>query len=223
MADYAIFPSLKSPVQINTAKKQLKEIVAAGEAGISLKSDVVTKFTEQLAKPTYIEVTPVDANGMQTVRMSAEGTAAVTAADSAPAAPKAAKTPITFALVDSFVPPVSTRAGGTRTSMYPFATMAVGQAFFVAATTEVPHPEKSLASTVSAATRRYSLEVKNPDGTVKTKAGRKAGNVIPVRENTKVFGIAAGTSDNTPNGTKGAWIYRKQDAVAGSPEAQTAE
>lgn len=195
---YPIFPNTKSPVQINTFKKFLKEVVASGDAGVAKPAGDVDKFVAALADPLYVEVTPVDANGNKTIRMSASGTAAVAAADAAPAAPKAPKTPLTFTLETGFTPPTPNRTG-LRTSIYPFATMEVGQSFFIPATADAPDPAKSLASTVSAATRRYSTVVEGQN-----KPGRKPGTIIPVRQNTREFTIRSVEE----NGNKGARIYR---------------
>lgn len=199
MASNVLFPSLKSPVQINSAKKQLSAIVAGGVTGITLAAADVTKFTGWLAAPTYIEVAPVDANGNQLVRISAEGTAAIAAAEATPVPVKTPKTPLTFVLETGYVPPAINRSG-LRASIYPFGTMEVGQSFFVPATTDSPDPAKSLASTVSAATRRYAEIVPG-----EFKPGRKAGNQVPVRKNTKEFTIRAVTENNI----KGARIYRE--------------
>jgi hypothetical protein len=57
--------------------------------------------------------------------------------------------------------------GQGRKSIYPFADMQVGQSFFVAPTEAMPDPAKTLGSTVSSATLRYSEPVFNADGTPK--------------------------------------------------------
>lgn len=46
--------------------------------------------------------------------------------------------------------------GGKGGSVYPFDSLNVGQSFHVPATTDRPNPAKSLASTVSSATKRYA-------------------------------------------------------------------
>jgi hypothetical protein len=203
MATNALFPNVKSPVQINTYKKLINEINAAGDTGISKPKVDIDKLVAATAPSVLIEVAPVDASGNQIVRMNQTGKDALAASLATPAAPKAPKAPLTFTLETGFTPAVPNRTG-LRTSMYPFGTMEAGQSFFVPASAEHPDPAKSLASTVSAATRRYATEAKNEDGTVKTKAGRKPGNTVPVRINTKEFTIRA----VEVGGVKGARIYR---------------
>lgn len=69
-----------------------------------------------------------------------------TGTDSAPAASS-------FAIEDNIALPSA--RGGKGGSVYPFEQLGVNQSFFVPATTERPNPAKSLASTVSSATKRY--------------------------------------------------------------------
>lgn len=87
----------------------------------------------------------------------------------APAAPGAVGG---FKIVANVPIPAARRFG--KSSTYPFDGLQVGQAFFVAATTERPNPSKSMASTVNSATARYAVEDgTNPDGSVKFKNTRK--------------------------------------------------
>lgn len=72
--------------------------------------------------------------------------------NSAATAPVAATS--AFALIDGAELPAG--RGGRGTTVYPFDSMGVGQSFFVPATTERPKPAKSLASTVSSASKRLS-------------------------------------------------------------------
>ncbi len=46
--------------------------------------------------------------------------------------------------------------GGKNQSVYPFDQLGVNQSFHVPASTDKPNPAKSLASTVSSATKRYA-------------------------------------------------------------------
>ena len=52
--------------------------------------------------------------------------------------------------------PLPSARGGKGGSVYPFDKLAVNQSFFVEATTKRPNPAKSLASTVSSASKRYA-------------------------------------------------------------------
>jgi hypothetical protein len=64
----------------------------------------------------------------------------------------------TFNLVSGVPLPEIKRSGGVGTSTYPFDSMEVGISFFVPASDDKPEPAKSLASTVSSATRRYAVQ-----------------------------------------------------------------
>ncbi len=59
-----------------------------------------------------------------------------------------------FDLIDGAVLPAG--RGGRNANVYPFDTMNAGQSFFVPATEAKPNPAKSIASTVSSATKRYT-------------------------------------------------------------------
>lgn len=59
-----------------------------------------------------------------------------------------------FALIDGAVLPAG--RGGRNANVYPFDAMNVGQSFFVPATDAKPNPAKSLASTVSSASKRLT-------------------------------------------------------------------
>jgi hypothetical protein len=65
-------------------------------------------------------------------------------------------TPSAFGLIDGAELPAG--RGGRNRSIYPFDSMAVGQSFFVPATTDKPNPAKSLASTVASANKRNAKD-----------------------------------------------------------------
>ncbi len=82
---------------------------------------------------------------------------------------------------------------------YPFDALEVNKSFHIPATEKRPNPAKSLASTVSAATKKYA------EDTGQTKQSVK-GNTLPVLKNTRVFTIkAVGAED--PRGP-GARVVR---------------
>lgn len=98
------------------------------------------------------------------------------------------------------------RKGMTRPEIYPFATMEVNQAFFVAASEKDPHPERTFASTVSSARNRYARELPG-----QTRVNRK-GTTVPVVEYERDFKIAL-VPDGVIfgeqfKGQKGAGIWR---------------
>ncbi len=99
-----------------------------------------------------------------------------------------AATPVasSFAIEDSVpLPAVSGRGRGRGGNTYPFASLAVGQSFFVPNTTERPKAAKSLASTVSSANARYAVVV---EGQFKT---NRKGEQVPVTRNTRTFVVRA--------------------------------
>lgn len=109
-----------------------------------------------------------------------------------------------FEIITNAVLP-TTRGGGRSGSNYPFDKLEVGNGFFIPATTERPNPAKSLASTVSAASKQFATD------TGKTKTTPK-GNTVPVFEYTRKFTIKAvkggvALGEFTPP-TDGAFIAR---------------
>lgn len=100
-----------------------------------------------------------------------------------------------FVIEDGIEIPKSTR-GGNRKSSYPFDKLAVGQSFFIPASEKHPEPAKSLASTISGATKRYDVPDLDENGIQKTKSVRvpKTGEVrenVPAFKHTRVFQIKA--------------------------------
>lgn len=118
--------------------------------------------------------------------------------------------PAKFVIEDAIPLPASTR-GGKRESAYPFGDLQPGQSFFIPASEKHPEPAKSLASTVSGATKRYdelipgeTKEVMNP----KTKEKK----TVPATKHTHVF-ILRPVADGAPwgrPGIKGAGVWRKE-------------
>lgn len=132
------------------------------------------------------------------------GFGAPAAAGAAPAAAPAAAKPA-FALVANVpIPERKKSTIGPRGETYPFGTMEIGQAFFIAATADKPNPERSFASSVASATQRYAVELPG-----QTRANRK-GRVVPATQNTRTFRIAR-VEDGAPfgqPGVAGAGVWR---------------
>lgn len=110
-----------------------------------------------LAKEGLVETNPDIRDGDKlAVRATEKGIALhneqppVVAAAPTTAAPVASA----FAIIDGAVLPAG--RGGRNANVYPFDAMNVGQSFFVAATDAKPNPAKSLASTVSSASKRLT-------------------------------------------------------------------
>lgn len=106
----------------------------------------------------------------------------------------------------------------TKAELYPFDTLEVGGYIFVPVSESKPNPAKSLASTVSAATKRYAKEVPG-----KTRAGR-GGKVVPLTINTRVFTVVPMKAGQVAGAftapSDGAAIVRIADHV--EPEAPAA-
>ena len=103
-----------------------------------------------------------------------------------------------FEIEDIVLLPNRGRGRRAGSSVYPFDDLAVSKSFFVANTEEKPDMVKSLASTVSAAIRRYSVPV---DGEL---ALNRKGEQVQKMQKTRVFVICA----DIKNGVSGARISR---------------
>lgn len=101
------------------------------------------------------------------------------------------------------------RGGGSRVSQYPVDALEVGQSFFVPATEKHPEPEKSLASMLSGAMKKYDVaDIDEATGVQKTKVitvpKTKEKRTIPATKHTRKFTLVAAEKD----GVKGARIGR---------------
>jgi hypothetical protein len=103
--------------------------------------------------------------------------------------------------------PTSKRKGGGRAVTYPFADFpapenGIASRIFVPATEKMPDPVKSLASTVSQASRDFATVTGTRPG--KSRTGATINKNIYAF--TRKFSVEAGEE----NGVKGAYIYRIQ-------------
>lgn len=161
------------------------------------------------AEPTFVEVnkTVTDAAGNVAVRATAVGVAAAAqaaldAAAKAAAAPASTNgaAPLSFSLEKGVPVPEIKRGGGTKADVYPFDKMDIGDSFFIAPSEDRPNPSKSLASTVSSATKRYAEKTGEKEtvtirGKVVTRDKMKFNRQFTVRAVEQ-------------NGVKGARIWR---------------
>lgn len=83
--------------------------------------------------------------------------------------------------VEHDVPMLPALRGKSRPAMYPFATMGVGDSFFVPATTEHPEIWKRMAAVAANQTRKLSTA--SATETRKTRTGK----MVPLTTPTKVF------------------------------------
>lgn len=159
----------------------LAAVVKATEAG-----SFVYTSAEAHAKALadgLVEVNPSMTNeaGELATRATVKGIESMNATQT-PAAPAASKPQ--FAIEDGIeLAPVTGRGRGGET--YPFDQLKPGQSFFVPNTDEKPNVAKSLASTVSSATRRYAEEIPG-----QTRKDRK-GNEVPALKFNRKFVVRA--------------------------------
>lgn len=137
----------------------------------------------------------VDAQGNIATRPTAQGIAAVNSSTTSnagdagsPAAPSQPVAKPSFEIQQAALPAVSGRGRGAGTETYPFDKLEVGYSFFVPNSTDKPNPAKSLASTVSSATKRYAEVV--PGETVKNKKGAD----VPKTKETRKFVVRSRTA-----------------------------
>lgn len=157
-----MFEGIKNTMQSKRAIKVLSLVVAATKIGPDGFLAVSEKDLALLRnEPTFILVNEAmgkNEKGEFAVRASDAGIAASDAVAAVAATPAAPAAKLEFEIESGVALPATQRGGNHRGDTYPFAKLEVGQSFVVAATEAKPNPAKSLASTVSAATRRYKTD-----------------------------------------------------------------
>lgn len=142
------------------------------------------KEVAELVKENLVETNAEISDGDKiAVRATDAGQAAYTAATAPAAAPTNtgnATTMNTFVTGKGFVP--SAVRGGKGRNLYDFDGLEVGGFIFVPKTDAKPNPAKSLASTVSSATKRFA----EPTGNTVT---NRKGNTVPELRETRKFGV----------------------------------
>lgn len=146
-----MFSKVKKAEDRATLVESLKYIVTQtlGPAGMTrAPREVADKITKY--EPTFVEISgEPDAVGQVVMRATAAAIKEVTGSDAPTDKPK-------FELETGHELPVSKRGGGLKADIYPFAAMEKGMSFHVAASDKRPNPAKSLASTITAANRRFA-------------------------------------------------------------------
>lgn len=173
----------KNSPKSKTPAFDLAAVIAATNAG-SFVYTSAEAHASALADG-LVEVNPSMTNeaGELATRATAKGIESMNAPQT-PAAAKAATPKPSFAIEDGIeLAPVVGRGRGGET--YPFDQLNVGQSFFVPNSAEKPNVAKSLASTVSSATRRYAEEIPG-----ETRVDRK-GNTVPALKETRKFVVRA--------------------------------
>lgn len=112
------------------------------------------------------------------------------------------KVKMSFEIETGIEVPKTTR-GGARTSAYPFDKLEVGQSFFIPASEKHPEPAKSLASTISGATKRFDVLVPGETKEVRNPKTQEV-KTVPKTAHTRVFTLRAGEKD----GVVGARVFR---------------
>lgn len=173
----------KNSPKSKTPAFDLAAVIKATEAG-SFVYTSAEAHASALAEG-LVEVNPSMTNeaGELATRATAKGIESMNASQT-PAAASAPASKPQFAIEDGIaLAPVTGRGRGGET--YPFDQLQPGQSFFVPNSAEKPNVAKSLASTVSSATRRYAEEIPG-----ETRTDRK-GNVVPALKETRKFVVRA--------------------------------
>ena len=105
--------------------------------------------------------------------------------------------------IEKGIPVPKTTRGGARTSAYPFESLEVGDSFFIPASEKHPEPAKSLASTISGATKRFDVLVPGETKEVRNPKTQEV-KTVPKTAHTRVFTLRAGEKD----GVVGARVFR---------------
>jgi hypothetical protein len=156
-----LFAAVKNQFSRKSLAKSLTEIVAAT---VDTTKGFLTVTNVQAQKivaadATLIEVDTASLTGTGekatiSVRASAAGIAAVQAAPALVPAVKSVVPKMDFE-IETGIPVPEIKRGGERANAYPFDTLEVGASFFIPESETLKNPAKTLASTVSSATRRF--------------------------------------------------------------------
>ena len=188
-----------------TNKELLASIVAdtKSEQGYSL---VNPNEIKALVDAGHIEVNPTIKSVDGKIAARATEALLATYANGAPEPVPVEAAPV-YALFDG-IPVAPAKRGGKKSEEYPFSQMQIGQSFLVPVTADYPKPWETFASTVSSATRRFSVE----DET-KTRVNRK-GETVKVLNPTRKFTLRQVTKGQTYQGSTfveladGARVFR---------------
>jgi len=183
---------------------KLEEIVSATQAGNFVYTSA--SIHAPLIEAGLAEVNPsiVNEAGEIATRATEKGIATVSKNHNQESTAETGATETVAAgkngfVLEANVPVPTIKRGGRGGEVYPFDDMAPGHSFFVPADADKPNPAKSLASTVSSATARYSVPAE--DGSTKT---NKKGETVPVMVEVRKFVVRSVEE----NGIKGARVWR---------------
>jgi hypothetical protein len=182
----------------------LENVVAATQAGSFVYTSASVHVP--LIEAGLAEINPAISNeaGELATRATQKGieTVSSTTTQETAAVETAAAAPVTASggfAIEAGVPMPGISGRGRTGTAYPFDKMEPGNSFFVPNSEDKPNAAKSLASTVSSATARYSVPA--ADGSTKA---NKAGEQVPVMVETRKFVVRSVTE----NGVAGARVWR---------------
>jgi hypothetical protein len=223
MAKSATVRKLKEPsVNIDLLKQ-----IANGAVRFIAKTDDASALL--MHNPPLIEIDLTSVNPSNNMEVACRVTAAGAALVNQLNPVNESKPTMSYEIIDNAVLPEAKRGGkgSGAPSKYPFATMNVGQSFFVAATSTMPDPVKKLGSLVSAAALRFAEDTGIKRIVERSKRGAKNKLIldenghkimetkeVPVLKFTKKFSIRAVKAGVTYGGWvapgDGALIARTQ-------------
>lgn len=183
---------------------KLANIVAAtqSEAGMCYMTE---KSVQLLVDAGYVEcnITMTDPDDAKKVAVRATPTGM--AYEETPTTTEGTKTMNSPFAIDDGVAIPAIKRSGSATSIYPFDALEVGQSFFVPATEDMPNPGKSLASTVSSASKRYATQ--NGTRTI-NRRNKETGEMEPVEVPAYDYERKFMVRSVEENGIKGARVWR---------------
>lgn len=107
--------------------------------------------------------------------------------------------------IEKGVPIPSIARKSRHAATYDFDSLEVGDSFFIKATEDMPNPGKSLASTVSSASKRYAIE--NGTRTI-NRRNKESGEIRQVEVPSYCFDRKFIVRSVEENGVKGARVWR---------------
>jgi hypothetical protein len=175
--------------------EMLTAIIAATQDATKTFLYVPAELVKPLVGAGLVEInevmkTPEGNVPAKAIKAGFEYAAKMIAVAGAPKVPEVPKVRPMFTIEKSVPIPEIKRGGGKMETIYPFATMEIGDSFLIAKTAERPEPAKSLASTVASANHRFAVKAVDEAGQPKMRTTRK-GKVVPVVVFTKVFVVRA--------------------------------
>ena len=216
METTVLYSGVSNLMSRNSLSKMLIAIVAATTDTAKAATQPPTNFetlavekVEKLVKAdaSLIALGPKSADGKtQAVQATPAGIAAVQSMQPIVAAPKPIHPTGGFQIETEMVELPAAKRGGDRSNLYPFDQLTVypapGSSFFVPNTESMPNAGKTIASTVSSATRRHKSSTPPRVFTIRADASEFPNRADKGRVGARVWRIALETA--TPAQASGA-------------------